>query len=170
MELKYKQALEENNLTINELPEDAKIGINNINDVLKGITMLEKKGKKVSQQTLNKVKAMDKWVYYEILDYLHDTDKNDDEIPYESDDVLDEIKDSTEKPIADNKGLLVEADLQKMFDSGKKEWNINEIKASSILVFGIIFDNFDEDEENGIETTRFKLIETDEEVFTLTKK
>lgn len=170
MELKYKEALEEHDLTINELPQDAKIGISNINDVLKGISMLEKKGKTPSQQTLSKIKAMDKWVYYEILDYLNDTDKNDEDIPYESDEVLDEIKDVDETPKTDSKGLLVEADLERMFKTGKKEWGINEIKSASNLVFGIVFENFDDEEENGIETSRYKLIETDEEVFTLTKK
>ena len=91
MELKYKEALEEHDLSISELPEDAKIGITNINDVLKGIAMLEKKGKQPSQATYNKVRAMDKWVYYEILDYLNDTDKNEDEIPFESEEILEEI-------------------------------------------------------------------------------
>lgn len=169
MELKYKEALEEHNLTISELPEDAKIGIANINDVLKGINMLEKKGKQPSQQTFNKVRAMDKWVYYEILDYLNDTDKNEDEIPYESDEVLDEINEE-EAPKVDGTGLKVEADLEKMFQTGKKVWKIDEIKSSSNLIFDIIFDNFDEEEENGVETNKYKLIETDEEIFTLSKK
>jgi hypothetical protein len=173
MELKYKQALEEHDLSISELPEDAKIGITNINDVLKGISMLEKKGKQPSQQTYNKLRAMDKWVYYEILDYLNDTDKNEEEIPYESDDVLEDFEeedDDDETPKVDNTGLLVEADLEKMYKTGKKEWAIDEIKSSSNLIFDIVFDNFDEDEENGVETNKYKLIETDEEIFTLTKK
>jgi hypothetical protein len=107
MELKYKQALEEHDLSISELPEDAKIGITNINDVLKAISMLEKKGKKPSQQTYNKLRAMDKWVYYEILDYLNDTDKNEEEIPFESDDVIEDFKED-ETPKVNNKGLFGE--------------------------------------------------------------
>ena len=169
MELKYKEALEEHDLSISELPEDAKIGITNINDVLKGIAMLEKKGKQPSQATYNKVRAMDKWVYYEILDYLNDTDKNEDEIPFESEEILEEIQED-EAPKVDSKGLLVEADLEKMYNTGKKVWAIDEIKSASNLIFDIVFDNFDEDDENGVETNRYKLIETDEEIFTLTKK
>jgi len=169
MELKYKQALEEHDLSISELPEDAKIGITNINDVLKGISMLEKKGKQPTQQTYNKLRAMDKWVYYEILDYLNDTDKNEEEIPFESDDVIEEFE-KDEKPKVDNRGFLVEADLEKMYQTGKKEWAIDEIKSASNLIFDIVFDNFDDDEENGVETNKYKLIETDDEIFTLTKK
>jgi hypothetical protein len=172
MELKYKNALKENNLSISELPEDAKIGISNIDDVLKGIAMLEKRGKKPTEKTFSKLKAMDKWVYYEILDYLNDTEKNDDDIPYESDEVLDELKDENEnEPNKDSsQGMKVEEALETMFATGKKEWSIDEIKGSSKILYDIIFDNFDEEEENGIETSRYKLIETDEQVFTLTKK
>jgi hypothetical protein len=169
MDLKYKKALEEHDLTISELPQDAKIGITNINDVLKGISMLEKRGKQPTQQTYDKLRAMDKWVYYEILDYINDTDKNDDDLPFESDEVLEEINEN-ETPISDSKGLIVEADLEKMYQTGKKQWGIDEIKSSSNLIFDIIFDNFDEDDENGVETNKYKLIETDTEIFTLTKK
>ena len=38
--------------------------------------MLEKSGKKPTAKTIRKVKAMDKWVCYEIYDQVNDTDKN----------------------------------------------------------------------------------------------
>lgn len=92
MELRYEKAMEEYGLTMKDLPEDAKIGIDNINNVLKGINMLQKRGKSVGEKTMKKLAAMDKWVYYEILDSVQGTDDNDDEIPYEDDEVIEEAE------------------------------------------------------------------------------
>ena len=92
MELQYENALEEYNLTIADLSDDAKIGIENINSVLKGVNMLQKSGKQVSDKTISKIKAMDKWVYYEILDQVQGSDENEDELPYDEDEVLEEAE------------------------------------------------------------------------------
>jgi hypothetical protein len=92
MELRYEQAMEEYGLTMKDLPEDAKIGIDNINNVLKGINMLQKRGKSVGDKTMKKLAAMDKWVYYEILDSVQGTDDNEEEIPYDDDEVIDEAE------------------------------------------------------------------------------
>jgi hypothetical protein len=86
----------ENKLTVAQLPEDAKIGITAIMNIEKAISMAEKKGKKISPDTIAKIKANDKWVVNEILDFLDDTDKNADEIPHEEEEVIDEIKETIE--------------------------------------------------------------------------
>ena len=44
MEFKYKKLMEENDLALNQIPEDAKTGIDEINKVLRGITMRERAG------------------------------------------------------------------------------------------------------------------------------
>ena len=92
MELQYEQALEQYGLSVSELSEDAKIGIEQINSVIKGINMLQKSGKQVSDKTFNKLKAMDKWVYYEILDQVQGTDENEEEIPYEDQEVIEDAE------------------------------------------------------------------------------
>ena len=91
MEFLYKKALSDYKLSINDLPIDAKIGIETINDILKSQRMLEKVGKSLTNKALAKLKTQDKWVYFEILDYVNDTDNNDDEAP-NLEDVEEEIE------------------------------------------------------------------------------
>ena len=104
MELQYKKAIEEYDLTINQLPEDAITGIEQINHVLKGINMCKKSGKPIKESVYKKLRAMDKWVYYEILDYLHDTEKNNDDIPYEEEDFKDDLSLNSDDSKVDNTG------------------------------------------------------------------
>jgi hypothetical protein len=57
-----------------------------------------------------------------------------------------------------------------MFKSGKTSFNLEELKSLSKTAYEVIFNSYEEDEDNGIETTNFSLIETSEYQFTLTKK
>ena len=122
MELQYEKAMKENELTYSDLSEDAQTGVDGIKDVLKGLNMLEKKGKKPTEKTLKKIRAMDKWVYYEILDQLHGTDKNEDEMPEDADEIVGEIKNQIEgeQPKVDKLALEIESELEKVYQAGKK--------------------------------------------------
>jgi hypothetical protein len=176
MELRYEKAMKEYNLSYSELPEDAKDGISDIKDVLKGIAMLEKKGKKITPRTMGKLKRMDKWVYFEILDHVHDTENNDDEMPEDAEEVIEEMNEeaevaneSTQISEEDKVGYEVDAELKKMFDSGKKEWSIDEVKSAAKKTYNILFDTYEEDAENGIKTSNYSLLETGEQTFVISK-
>lgn len=56
----YQKLMAEHNLTVAELPEDAKIGITAIMNIEKAVKMAEKNGKTVSSETIAKIKANDK--------------------------------------------------------------------------------------------------------------
>jgi len=174
IELQYKKALTQYNLKESNLPEDAQIGITIITDTLKAANMLEKRGKSISEKTIKKIKAMDKWIYYEILDTVNDTDNNDDEMPFDKKEVIEEIKEIENESKATNvdneKGKSVEMELSKLYESGKKIYTLGELKSSAKKTYDVIFDNYNEDEENGLMTNNYELIETDKETFTLTKK
>jgi hypothetical protein len=188
-ELKYLEAMEEHNLKVSDLPEDAQIGITNINDVMKSIKMFEAKGKPISEKTIKKVKAMDKWVYYEILDLVNDTNENDGELPHDSEEIVDELEKVANKKVEksvgenaevvvaevianpnDSKGLQIDKDLEVAHANGKKEIAFEELKSISKTAYNVIFDSYDDSGDNGIETSNFTLLETNENVFTLTKK
>jgi hypothetical protein len=174
MELQYEKALDEYGLNVSDLPEDAKIGIENIISVQKGIHMANKKGKQPSQKVVKKLKAMDKWVYYEILDHIEGTDENDEEIPYTDDEVIKDIENET-KTNSDNKaatdiGFLVEQELTELHNKGQADWTIDEIEDLAPKTFKVLWDSYSDGEENGIVTTKFKLIEKVQGTFTLTKK
>lgn len=201
MELQYEKALEQYNLSVDQVSEDAQIGIEQINSVLKGINMLQKSGKEVKDKTFKKLKAMDKWVYNEIIDQVKGTDKNEEEIPYAEQDVLEEaeeyayaddeslkknedqmqsekvevpqiegLNESNEIEYGEEYGYKIDEELKKAFESGKTQIKLNELKSVSPTSYIVIFDTYDDTGDNGIETTNYSLIETDEELFTLTKK
>jgi hypothetical protein len=203
MELRYEKALEEHNLKVADLSEDAKIGIESIDKVIQGINLLQKKGKQVTEKTLAKLKAMDKWVYFEILDQVHETDKNEEEIPYEEEEVIDEAERLAEQEeeeeedesglqddselleeqeeeeeaeeteavnVNDPKGFAIDNELKVAHESGKHKITLEELKTVAPTAHKVIFDGYDESGDNGVETSHFLLIETEEEVFTLTKK
>lgn len=180
MELQYKKALEHYNLQVSKLPEDAKIGIEGINDVLKAIAMLEKRGKAVKPATIKKLKAMDKWVYYEILDFVQGTNNNDDEAPEDTDEIVDEIKDQANNNInSDNKvqpdekdkskGVQIEIELENLLKSGSSEIAFEDLKYKAKNTYNVLFDSYEENGQNGIKTTKYSIIETKKNIFTINK-
>jgi hypothetical protein len=72
----------------------------------------------------------------------------------------------------DELGVQVEAELNEMYLTGQKDWDIEDIRKVAKSTYDLIFDNYEEDEENGVETTMFSLVEKtdDEMVYTLRKK
>ena len=57
-----------------------------------------------------------------------------------------------------------------MYKSGKSEWSLEEIKSAAPKTWNVIWDNYDADGENGVETSRFSLIETELKTFSLKQK
>ncbi len=74
--LAYEKLLLEHNIKVDELPKDAQIGVENIQQIIKAINVNEKTGKTIKSGTIDKIKAYDKWVVREILDYIDDKDTN----------------------------------------------------------------------------------------------
>ena len=172
----YEKLMAEHNLTVEQLPEDAKVGIKTIKDIEKAMAMAEKQGKKVKPETLAKIKANDKWIVNEILDFVEDTDDNEEEMPHDGEDIVDEIEDGQQqqqpaKPQVDPLGVAIDAELTEMFKTGKRDWSSDEIKNGGYKkTYNCIFDNYEDGQENGVETSNYRLIEVKEELFTLTKK
>ena len=72
----------------------------------------------------------------------------------------------------DELGLQIEDELTQMYETGEKEWDIEDIRKVAKKTYDLIFDNYDDDEENGVETSSYSLLEKDGEemVFMLRKK
>lgn len=72
----------------------------------------------------------------------------------------------------DELGLQIEDELTQMYETGDKEWDIEDIRKVAKKTYDLIFDNYDDDEENGVETSSYSLLEKDGEemVFILRKK
>lgn len=72
----------------------------------------------------------------------------------------------------DELGLQIENELNEMYLTSQKMWDIEEIRKVAKRTYDLIFDNYEDEEENGVETSNFSLLEVaDEEmVYKLTKK
>jgi hypothetical protein len=167
MQYGYEKMMEEYELSYSELPQDAKYGIQAIKNIEKSMLMVEAKGQEVSNATINKVKANDKWVMNEILDYVHDTDDNDDDMPYEKEEIIDELE--TKTVVIPPHHLRIEDELKTLYSTGKKRYSIEELGDAAPSVYNALFDVYDPEEENGIETSYYSLIEKDDNLFHLSK-
>ena len=176
MEFQYEKALKEHNIQLQDLPEDARTGIREIKNSVNLMNLAEKKGKKVSTNAIKRVKAMDKWVYYEILDFLEDTDKNEDEIPYESEDVQESLQesydDNSQKNVQEVKGdgVKINEELSNLHKEGKNTLTLDEIKRYAPNTYNAIFEVYSEGETNGVETKSYSLIEFEKQQYKLTKR
>ena len=170
MQYAYQKLMAQHELTYSELPEDAKTGIDVIKDVEKAINMAEKKGNTISQKTYNKLKINDKFVVGEILDYVNDRENDDDdEVPFDADEIKDEMIETKSKQL-DPKGLAIDEELKEILSQNKSKLSIDEVKRYAPNSYHAIFEGYDPDEENGIETSYYKVIEKDDNLFHISKK
>lgn len=175
IQLKYKDAMEEYDLQKSDLPKDAKIGISEIDKILKALKMLEKTGKTAKPATMDKLASLDKWVYYEILDHVHDTDENEEEKPVEAEEVIEEMKENAEEQkeeLSDEVklGNKINEELEALHKSGKSEWTIDEIKSKAKNAYEAIWDAYEDGGDNGVQTPNYSLIEGENEIFTIKQR
>lgn len=197
VELTYKKLIEKHKLKITDLPEDAQNGIQMITEVTNGIKMLEAKNMVPKDRTIKRLKSMDKWVYNEILDHINDTEENEEEMPDEElEEEVDEIEEQLKKKNAtppaqqsqkgnppatppatiDDKsadaelGIAIEAELDELIQGEKREFAIEELKGKASKTYKLLFDTYEKDGKNGVETTKYSLLETSTNVFTLKQK
>jgi hypothetical protein len=70
----------------------------------------------------------------------------------------------------DEKGVQIDNELSRLL-AIKSEWEIDELRSKAPLVYETIFDNYDDDEENGITTDNFSFMESETlETFNLKAK
>lgn len=175
MELAYKKLMEEYGLKISDLPEDAVEGIKIVDGIVKGIQLAEKKGQKVSDLTYRKLKLNDKWVVREIIDFKEGTEKNEEEIPFEKEEVLKDIPKDEIKPtdqveqVDKSKGNKVNLELAKLIEEGNETLYAAELKKLAPVTYEIILESYKAGEENGVQTNSFLVKETETEVFKIEK-
>ena len=173
--LGYEKMMEDHNVKVSDLSEEARVGIKTITDAKKGIALAEKKGQTISGDVIKKIKANDKWICGEIFEYLDGTEINKDAAAPHS--AIAIIKDPaatavvTDKdvPAVDSVGLKIDTDLKKVFDDGKKVITSDELKTISPEAYDIIAKTYDKDGENGLDTSFYSLREKETGVFALTE-
>jgi hypothetical protein len=175
MELAYKKLMEEYGLKMSDLPEDAVEGVRIVEDIAKGIRSAEKRGKNISNLTYRKLKINDKWLVREIIDFKEGTEKNEEDIPFEKEEVLKEIPKDEIKPsdqveqVDKSKGNKVNLELAKLIEDGNETLSAAELKKLAPVTYEIILESYKAGEENGVQTNSFLVKETETEVFKIEK-
>lgn len=179
MEFGYEKLMKENNLTLNDLNDDARNGIAIIRSTMLVINREAKKGKTVSDLTWGKVKSNDKWVCGEILEILDGKERNKtDEVPFDEEDIIEQVDEDNEEinneidetESVDPIGIRIDSELDVAYMNGNTRISLDELKNVSHTAYDVIFNNYETNTRNGIQTTYFELLETDKYIFTLTKK
>jgi len=169
----FEKLLKESDLTVTDLPKDAQIGIKSIKQIENAIRMTEKRGQNVSQAVRDKIQANDKWVVREILDFIEDNESQFADLPNPATEVIPEITQETQETQEtpqDPTGIKVDNELMAIFETGEEnEFTSDELRTLAKNTYSVIFNNYNEDEDNGVQTSNYKLVESQPEVFTLTK-
>ena len=168
--------MKEEGLELSDLPKDAQTCIKEIKKAERGVAMQRGKGREPSEAVTNKLSMLDKQATREILEHLDNDNSNTDANDNESDN--DNTSQSTantndaekkEDVVIDTKGYAIEKELAQLYNDGVKEITIDDIQKKAQTCYSVIFDSYEDGQENGVETSRYKLAETSNEVFVLSK-
>lgn len=193
----YQKLLQEKNISEGELPNDIKIGIKSIKGQERVINMKEKSGKNVADSQLEKIKREDKLVTREIQEWweaknkgtgtppasTEEEEKKKKEAEAQAKAKLEaeeaakkeaEAKAKKEKEdaiveLSKQKGAQVDTELAGLFKQNKTKLTLEELKTAAPVSYSIVFEAYEQGAENGLATSKFSLLETEPEKFTLTK-
>lgn len=173
-QLAYQKLMADNQITLEELPNDAKQGIKELNKVLHAMSMTENRGQKTKPETIEKIKRNDKWLVREILDYMEEKDSNQGAIPVGSAEIINELENqqSPEDKAKFEEGVTFESEMIAMSKAGKSAVGIDELKSLAPKCYRKIFATYEEGQPNGIVTSKFSLLEdqNNKQTFTLKTK
>lgn len=181
MKLAFEKLLESNNLEVSELPKIIQIEIKELVGLKNLIESKKTIGQNVTEQTMQKLKDKDNAVVDDILEFLdlEDEEENDDSSDDDSsdddtsdDDTSDENEDEEEDDSNDADGLSIDKELNALFKSNQTELSINQLRSLAPVTYDCIFETYGKDEENGIVTSNYSIIETalNSETFKISKK
>ena len=139
---------------------------------LKGIVEGKRRiNQAVTPITLQKIRQYDEEIVDELLDFdlLDDqesepptedfSDDSEDQDDFSENEELDEDTDFDD-PENLVTGQHLDSVFTEMLDSGQTEFTISQLKSIDSKIYEVLFDSYENDSENGIETSNFTLIET----------
>jgi hypothetical protein len=181
MKLAFEKLLETNNLEISDLPKITQVEIKELTQLKSLIESKMTIGQNVTPVTLQKIKDKDNEIVDDILDYLGDDDDDDDsgsnydgndDSENGNDDSDDDNDDSDDDNDDDMDAIAIDKELHNLFKSGITTFNLDQLRNNAPVTYECIFDTYGQDEENGINTSNYSLIETtlNSETFKISKR
>lgn len=188
MELKYVKLLKGNNMSESSLSGKVTVGIRKIKEIQRGIELSTKNGRKTRQDVYDtleflddsvssiiqsqidiasassadeakKAEAAKKAEEAELAKKLADEKAKDDK----KDDNVDEVKPG------DPKADKIDEDCSEALKAGKNKVSLEELKSLSKTAYDIIFNGYEPNGQNGVETSHYTILETEKETFTISK-
>jgi hypothetical protein len=184
MKLAFEKLLETNDLEISDLPKITQVEIKELTQLKSLIVSKMNIGQNVTPATLQKIKDKDNAIVDDILEYLgededeDDTDDNlidrfsddDDTDEDNNDNNEDEDEDDTDEDNMD--AITIDKELHNLFKSGATICTLSDLRNYAPMTYECIFDTYGQDEENGINTSNYTIVETslNSEKFKILKK
>jgi hypothetical protein len=161
----YEKLMQEYNLKESDLTKKAKVAITAIKNIEK--SLVRQKGKSnfkgMSDDTREKIEINDQFAVDEI-EMMMDNDDDDSNADNQKKETIVTL---TEE---EKKGNEIESELKKLVESNKLSYSIDELRNLAPTTYEEIWDNYEDDEENGVGTSNFKIMEDSNNLFTVTKK
>lgn len=176
MKLAFEKLIEKYDLEVSELPKITQVEIREIN-ALKGLIESKRTiGQNVTPETMEKLKDKDSSIVDDILGYVEMQDSEEEEEETESEDSEDDSEDNSEEEEEednsdDEDGVSIDSELNELFKSGRTTLNFSQIRNFAPTTYECLFETYGKDEENGIITSNYSIIETspNSETFNISK-
>lgn len=176
MERGYQILLRENDLTEAELPKDAKVLISSIRDGEKAMKLNSSKGKTITETAKDKLRLLDEQAVAKILEYIEEKEEQEElrkkeqeeEERKKNEGKLQKTEESKNAEEPDAKGLKVDQELAAAILAGKTKLTQEELKELAPVAYDLVFDNYEQGGENGVQTSFYSLIEK-ENLFHISK-
>ena len=176
MKLAFEKLIEKYDLEVSELPKITQVEIREIN-ALKGLIESKRNiGQNVTPETMEKLKEKDSSIVDDILGYVEAQDSEEEEEETESEDSEDDSEDNSEEEEEednsdDEDGVSIDSELNELFKSGRTTLNFSQIRNFAPTTYECLFETYGKDEENGIITSNYSIIETspNSETFNISK-
>lgn len=168
MKLGYEKLLEKQDLDANDLSNDVQLRIREITQLKNLILSKKRIGQNVSDITLEKLKEKDAELCDIILEDIEDLDLDDNNDSDENQDENFENENFGDQET----GILIDEELKMFSGTGQSTITLNNMKSIMPNVYDVIWESYEDNNDNGISTSNFDLIETgkNSETFKLIKK
>lgn len=175
MKLAFEKLIEKYDLEVSELPKITQVEIREIN-ALKGLIESKRNiGQNVTPETMEKLKEKDSSIVDDILGYVEaqDSEEEEEEEETESEDPENDSEEEEEEEdnSDDEDGVSIDSELNELFKSGRTTLNFSQIRNFAPTTYECLFETYGKDEENGIITSNYSIIETspNSETFNISK-
>jgi hypothetical protein len=161
MKLGYEKLLEKQNLSATDLSNDLKLRIKEITQLKNLILSKRKIGQNVSPITIEKLKEKDSELIDLLIENIDEDDLDEDDINETDSDESENDPESSEDFGDEQIGISIDTELKNFSNSGKTETSLENMSNLMPNTYNLIWETYEENEENGISTSNFDFFETE---------